>query len=214
MSQRKIESLSAFIDGDDDGNFLEELRNDAELINKWQRYHIIRDGLKNELPVELNLDLSDKIAEALENEPTIMAPKPSRFRGWFGKVANDKGPIGKGLSPALQQTGHFAIAASVAVAVILGYQQFNQPVAVQPFSGAPTIPVTGIQGGLSPVSFEQTRTLPRTDVAEQRRRLNAYLNDHNQQVRRKSNVDTSIGSATEQTPKSKKNQDSQDPESK
>lgn len=204
MTQRKIESLSSYIDGDhQDETFLEELRNDAELISKWHSYHIIRDGLRKELPTELNLDLSDKIAQAIDNEPTLMAPKPSLIKGWFGKGI--KGAV----TPALQQTGQFAIAASVAVAVILGYQQYNQPVADQPFNVAPTIPVNGIQGGLSPVSLEQTRTLPRADVAEQRRRLNAYLNDHNQQMRRKSNVDTNIGVAGQQQDTS---QDKQNPE--
>ncbi|UAA40070.1 transcriptional regulator [Paraneptunicella aestuarii] len=184
MTQRKIESLSAYIDGDhQDGKFLEELRSDPELISKWHRYHIIKDGLKNELPTELHLDLSDSIAKAIEKEPVIMAPKPSLLKSFFGK--GSKGSV----TPLVQQTGQFAIAATVAVAVILGYQQYNTPVAEQPFSATPVIPVSGIQGGLSPVSLEQTRSLPGNDVMEQRRRLNAYLNDHNQQVRRKSNVE-------------------------
>lgn len=228
MTQRNIENLSAYMDGDNqEEGFLEELKNDAELQEKWHRYHIIRDGLKQELPTELNLDLSDKIAQALENEPTIMAPvapkeeqksesvtepaKVSWLATWFGKASNDE--QGK-VKPMAQQTGQFAIAASVAIAVILGYQQFNQPVAEQPFNAAPTIPVTGIQGGLSPVSLEQTRTVPRTDVVEQRRRLNAYMNDHTQQVRHKSNVESNDSSTSGQSAKENAEQDSQSPENK
>jgi len=224
MTQRNIENLSAYMDGDNqEEGFLEELKNDAELQEKWHRYHIIRDGLKQELPTELNLDLSDKIAQALENEPTIMAPvtpkaepkpepaKVSKLAAWFGKASNDEK---SNVKPMVQQTGQFAIAASVAIAVILGYQQFNQPVAEQPFNAAPTIPVTGIQGGLSPVSLEQTRSVPRTDVVEQRRRLNAYMNDHTQQVRHKSNVESNDHSTSGQSVKKDAEQDSQIPESK
>jgi sigma-E factor negative regulatory protein RseA len=74
-----------------------------------------------------------------------------------------------------------AIAASVAVAMIIGVQQVNQADVNQPFNAAPPIP--GIQGGLSPVSFEQTRSIPNSDAVEQKRRINAYLTDHKQQLR-------------------------------
>jgi sigma-E factor negative regulatory protein RseA len=76
-----------------------------------------------------------------------------------------------------------AIAASVAVAMIIGVQQVNQSEVNQPFNAAPPIP--GIQGGLSPVSFDQTRSIPNSDAVQQKRRINAYLTDHNQQLRLK-----------------------------
>jgi sigma-E factor negative regulatory protein RseA len=74
-----------------------------------------------------------------------------------------------------------AIAASVAVAMIIGVQQFNQADVNQPFNAAPPIP--GIQGGLSPVSFDQTRAVSNTDAIQQKRRINAFMTDHNQQLR-------------------------------
>ena len=50
-------------------------------------------------------------------------------------------------------------------------------------------------GGLSPVSFDQTRSIPNSDVVQQKRRINAYLTDHKQQLRFKtiqlSNTNTS-----------------------
>lgn len=223
MTERNIESLSAYIDGDlQDEKFLDTLCNDSELQEKWHRYHIIKDGLKQESPAVLHFDISAQVAQALENEPALSArdsvavssaepgvqspavqtetSSPAGKRslsvgGWLTrklagkKASNDS--AGK-FSPVFQQTGQFAVAASVAVAVILGVQQYNQPAEEQPFNAAPTIPVTGIQGGLSPVSLEQTRALPRADVSVQRQRLNAYLNDHNQQVRRKGTADSSF----------------------
>ena len=230
MTQRKIESLSAYMDGDNqDEAFLEEIKNDVELQEKWHRYHIIRDGLKQELPVELNLDLSDKIAKALADEPVLSVTNPSlnpaepnvselmpsrtvasKLRKWLGvKASNDSH---EKVRPVAHQTGQFAIAASVAIAVILGYQQYNQPVAEQPFNAAPTIPVTGIQGGLSPVSLEQTRTVPRADVVEKRRRLNAYLHDHTQQVRRKNNVESNDSSTSGQPAEEGAEHDPQNPD--
>ena len=87
-------------------------------------------------------------------------------------------------SPAAQ-SGQFAVAASVALAVILGVQHLNQPAPSEPFTTAPT---AGPQGGLAPVSLEQTRTLPRNDMNEvlaKKRKINALIADHEQQVKLK-----------------------------
>ena len=52
-----------------------------------------------------------------------------------------------------------------------------------------------MQRRLSPVSFDQTRSIPNSDVVQQKRRINAYLTDHKQQLRFKtiqlSNTNTS-----------------------
>ncbi|MFQ3235422.1 MAG: sigma-E factor negative regulatory protein RseA [Paraglaciecola sp.] len=171
MSQ-KIENLSAWIDGEfQQHQLIDKLKSDELLAQKWQRYHLIRDGLRKELPPQINFDIAANVAAALEFEPSILAPKKSwRDLPLIGNVV-----------PFAKQGGQMAVAASVAVAMIIGVQQFNQPELEQPFNSAP--PILGIQGGLSPVSLEQTRTLPRTDVSEQRRVINAYLNDHKQQLR-------------------------------
>lgn len=180
MTQSKFENLSAFVDGEQsEQKLVDELCNDAQLSAKWQRYHIARDCLRNELPDELQLDIAANVAKALENEPAIVAPvadkkEESTTKPFFGQVI-----------PMFRQGGQFAVAASVAIAVILGYQQFNQPEVDAPFNAAPTIAVSGIQGGLSPVSLEQTRALPASNVAEQKRKMNAMLIDHQQQVRMK-----------------------------
>lgn len=171
MSQ-KIENLSAWVDGElQSHQLIDELKTDELLAQKWQRYHLIRDGLRQELPDQINFDIAANVAAALQSEPSILAPKKSwRDLPLIGSVV-----------PFAKQGGQMAIAASVAVAMIIGVQQFNQPELDQPFNSAPSI--LGIQGGLSPVSLEQTRTLPRTDASEQRRVINAYLNDHKQQLR-------------------------------
>lgn len=177
MSQ-KYENLSALMDGEhqhEDG--LDAVINDADAMEAWQRYHLIRDGLRKELPEQLNFDISASVAKALEDEPAILAPKPRKLQDL---------PVIGNVIPLARQAGQFAIAASVAAVMIFGVQQMNQPDPEQPFSVAPT---GVIQGGLAPVSLEQTRALPRNDMAEQRRRINAYLTDHQQQMRLKADAE-------------------------
>lgn len=170
---QKHENLSAFIDGESqDEHLVKALQSDSDMAAKWQRYHLIRQGLRKELPQYADFDISAQVAEALQQEPAILAPK----RGWRDM------PVVASVLPMARSGGQLAIAASVAVAMVLGVQKLNQE-DQQIFNPAPaTIP--GIQGGLSPVSLEQTQTT-RTDIMEQRRRINAYLTDHRQQVRLK-----------------------------
>ncbi|MCF2946546.1 transcriptional regulator [Paraglaciecola aquimarina] len=172
MSQ-KFENLSALIDGEQlsSDDVIEAVKGDADLMQKWKSYHLIRDGLRKELPTELNFDIAANVAQALENEPAILAPKKT----WREL------PLVSSVIPFAKQGGQMAVAASVAVAMILGVQQMNQTDVEQPFNAAP--PILGIKGGLSPVSFEQTRTAPKTDAIEQKRRIQAYLIDHKEQMR-------------------------------
>ncbi len=173
MSQ-KFEDLSALIDGEVSSSHdaISAVKGDTELMQKWNNYHLIRDGLRKELPPTLNFDIAANVAKALENEPVILSPK---------KTWRDL-PVVASVVPFAKQGGQMAIAASVAVAMILGVQQMNQTEVEQPFNAAP--PILGIQGGLSPVSFEQARSVPqKTDTAEQKRRVQAFLIDHKQQMR-------------------------------
>ena len=169
---QKQENLSAFVDGEvQDDNMVSLLVNDAEMADKWQRYHLIRQGLRRELPSDASFDISALVASALESEPAILAPK---------KTWRDI-PVLSNVIPLVRSGGQLAIAASVAVAMVIGVQKLNQE-DQQIFNPAPSV-VPGIQGGLSPVSLEQTRAIPRSGAREQQqRRINAYLNDHRSQV--------------------------------
>ena len=187
MSQ-KLENLSALVDGEyiasssSSIHVLDAVKNDADLQLKWKSYHLIRDGLRQELPVNINFDIADMVAKALESEPALLAPK----RTWRDL------PLVGNVVPFVKQGGQMTIAASVAVAMIIGVQQFNQADLDQPFNAAPHIP--GIQGGLSPVSFDQSPAIPNSDGVEQRRRINAYMTDHKQQLRFKTIQLTNDGS--------------------
>lgn len=177
MTQQQ-EQMSAFMDGETDSSeVLDAIKNDAELQGRWQRYHVIRSGLRKEATVAPQLDITSQVAAALENEPTIMAPKRSGWRKVFSG----------GVAPFARQSGQLAVAASVAIAVILGVQQLNQPEQVSSPAGSAT-PLIGTPGGLAPVSLEQSRPVTRSDMAsmmEKKRKINALIADHEQQIRLK-----------------------------
>lgn len=182
------EQLSALMDGDlSEIEVLNELGTDPALQDTWARYHLIGDAMRGDLPVNLQLDLSDSIMLALEDEPAILAPKPAQ------PAAPQVQPAGK-VIPFVrrfgQQVGQYAIAASVAAAVIFGVQQY------QGKDGVPTSPVLNtipVGGSAAPVSVHYPQDGSRTGVRqqglseqqmqEQRERINAFLRDHQLQQR-------------------------------
>lgn len=174
--KQSYENLSAFMDGESQsGNIVDELKSDAELQAAWRRYHVIRSAMRKETGGVPEFDISASVAAALEHEPTVMAPK--------SKISSL--PIVRNVIPFTKQIGQFAVAASVAAVAILGVQQLNQPTPSEPFS---TFTTPGPLGGLSPVSLEQTRALPRDDMEQmldKKRKINALIADHQQQIRLK-----------------------------
>lgn len=188
MTQQQ-EKLSAFMDGEIEGNdIIDAIKHDEALQAKWQRYHVIRGTMRKEANVAPQLDITASVAAALADEPAIVAPKPSRWRSI---------PALGSVIPFAKQSGQFAVAASVALAVIIGVQQFNQPVPTEPFE---TFSTARPQGGLAPVSLEQTRALPRNDmneVLETKRKINALIADHEQQIRLKQDEEASSESNTD-----------------
>ncbi|MGB6190056.1 MAG: RseA family anti-sigma factor [Aeromonas molluscorum] len=180
------QQISALMDGDlSDVQELDFLAMDAESCDTWSRYHLIGDAMRGDLPLNLQLDLSDKIALALDDEPTILAPIAAP-----AQPVRQPGRVIPFLRRAGQQFGQYAIAASVAAAVIFGVQQYQgQDPAMQTNPVLNTIPVGG---SASPVSVhyaqdgERTsrqQTLNEQQMNEQRARINAFLRDHQLQQR-------------------------------
>ena len=99
MTQQQ-EKVSAFMDGEiDSDEILDALKSDPELQAQWQRYHVIRSGLRKEASVAPQLDITSQVAAALDNEPTVMAPKRSGWRKVFsGSV-----------TPFARQSGQLAV---------------------------------------------------------------------------------------------------------
>lgn len=187
------EQISALMDGDlSDAEVLNELEMDSDLQDTWGRYHLIGDAMRGDLPVNLQLDLSDSIMAALEDEPTILAPKPVEtapvLQPAVAPVKTDSNVVTL-FRRVGQQLGQYAIAASVAAAVIFGVQQY------QGQDGVPANPVLNtipIGGSAAPVSVHypqqdgaraRQQGLTEQQMQEQRERINAFLRDHQLQQR-------------------------------
>ena len=121
------ESLSALMDNQASELELQRLLKatgeDAELKAAWSRYHLARAVMKKEAVQPAPVDFATRISAALEAEAahtiqpasvtSVMGTKTAAavasFNDWWANL------------------GRVAVAASVAAAVIIGVQQFQQP---------------------------------------------------------------------------------------
>ena len=178
------ERISALVDGDAEAaNWLKAVVQDGEQQQVWSRYHLIGDAMRNELPKQLDTDLASRIAAALADEPTVLAPvaKATTSR-WQPAVVR-----------VLRGAGQFAMAASVAAVTILGVQHYNanslatgtHPTVLN------TVPVGGVAAPVS-INFQNPRQLTehtaqpasnRVQQQAERERMAVFLRDHQLQQR-------------------------------
>ena len=113
------ERLSALVDGElngaEYGQALDAINLSPELRQRWMRYHTASDALKNSLPAALlKPDFSSRVMQAIDAEPTILAPRN----------------ITRKINPLVKQFAGLAIAASVTAVAVLGVQTWRlEPVA-------------------------------------------------------------------------------------
>ncbi|MGI2257797.1 sigma-E factor negative regulatory protein [Shewanella sp. GXUN23E] len=182
MDKSGQEWVSAAVDGEVDGQAIADLTADTESHEKWRNYHLIGDAMRGELPQTINLDLSARIALALDDEPAIVAPRVT-----VSQVASDEQPKGK-VIPLFKQFGQYAIAASVALVAVVGVQNYQQAGTEQePLSVLSTRPLVGSASPVSlqtgPVQQVTSQGMSNDQMYEQRRRLNTYIQDHMLQQR-------------------------------
>ncbi len=186
--QSDNEKLSALVDGEVvDKGLLSALSTDKECSDAWASYHLIGDVMRGEAPASKEWDIAGNVALALEQEPAhqltssdnvveLMAsqPKPTQAR--------------RTLPSWLTQLSQVALTACVSLAVIVGVQQYNgvdgTGSAIEQLPVLNTVPFAG---SAEPVSL--TRNSVRhtsqneTQLMEQRRRVNAMLQDYELQLR-------------------------------
>lgn len=181
------EQLSALMDGESvDNQLLAELSQDASLQKNWESYHLIRDTLRGDVPQQLNFDISARVMAAIEQEPAQRIthliveeqPKPAEAAAmpFWGRVR-----------PWAAQITQVGLAACVSLAVIVGVQQYNKP-AVQQSADTPAFNTLPIMGQASPVSLgvptdNAISGSANQQVQDQRRRVNALLQDYELQRR-------------------------------
>lgn len=176
MSESKFETVSSLVDNyQTSDEVFDELIKDNHMSETWQRYHLIGDVLREELAESIALDLSANIANAIAEEPTILAPvaKPSVAAVVKAKVIQFAKPFGQ-----------VAIAASAAGLMVIGVQQ--NVADNESFVPNPVIQTNPLGGVASPVSLnyqQNDRLSQKQALVEQQRRFQALLQDHQQQIK-------------------------------
>lgn len=185
MSESKFETISSLVDNyratdHESEQAIDDILKDEHLSTTWQHYHLIGDVIRDEIPSTLQLDLSAQIADALQDEPTILAP--NRVEGRSTNTFKAK------VVQLFKPLGQLAIAASAAGLMIIGVQQnvADNNEIITPNQIVQTKPLAGFA---NPVSFNyQQPVKPQKQVAleqriEQQRRFQALLSDHQQQIK-------------------------------
>jgi len=168
MSKESLEHLSGLMDGElsrEAGSFLtRRLFSDEAICEKWERYHLIRDCIRQPGSKQLVTGLSIKLSKALDAEgaPTSTA---SWARAWLKPISG------------------LAIAASVAVVAIM----VTAPQAGRsPGEGDTAIASPANQPFVSPNTVGSPVSQAASFGSSQQgnsNRLNAYLLRHNQMAR-------------------------------
>jgi sigma-E factor negative regulatory protein RseA len=186
------EQLSALMDGETlDSELLNNISGDERLQETWQSYHLIRDTMRGDTSKDiLNIDISAGVMAAIANEPVRRAapaieesqPAPHQWQ---------RMPFWKKMRPWASHITQIGVAACVSLAVIVGVQQYNSPEASgdgQPES--PAFNTLPMMGKASPVSLGvpsgnevSNQGGQQQQLQEQRRRINAMLQDYELQRR-------------------------------
>jgi sigma-E factor negative regulatory protein RseA len=151
------EKLSALVDNElndlDERRIMSALEQDAELRNTWERYHLARSALRQDVDSVLSPEITKRVAERIEMEPANVA--------FFQR------------QKIYRLIGTLAIAASVAAIAIAGVQFLNRPDSVPVTTLAVNQPESEkiIRAGTT----RWDRKEPETESA-----LNHFLVEHNE----------------------------------
>jgi len=164
MDKHQSERLSAVSDGEAiyDDVMSKLIASNSEYREQWSRIHLVRDVMQGHKVSPKAHGLSLRVSQALENEPTVLAPK-KRFNS----------------QQLMKQAGGFAIAATIAVTAVLTVQQHslspnNEPVTVA------SIPLATNQGAANNIHTVASKgVMPRVSMAVERK-LSNYIVNHNE----------------------------------
>lgn len=198
MQDINSETLSQLMDGEwddlDAANGIRSISEDKQLRNTWARYHMVRDAMRNE-----SVAVDDSFAASIS---AIVADEPT-----YSNVAsiNDGQPVAgvdssqaedKTTSPWLTRAGGFAIAASVALATVVGLNAWRgAPESDDALLVADTQSVpSGLDGNVTTISNVQGVVSPQVSLVgnqgtywvrsepgrstESEKRLNMFLSQH------------------------------------
>ncbi len=153
------EKLSALVDNElddlDERRVMAALEKDTDLRRTWERYHLLRSALHQELDAFVPPDMAERVAAQISMEPV----NTGSFRRQ--KMA--------------RYAGTLAIAASVATIAIASVQWFNRPASapVTSLASVQPAPENIIRAGTTRWDMKQKE--PEAENA-----LNAFLVEHNE----------------------------------
>ncbi|MBY6197004.1 sigma-E factor negative regulatory protein [Vibrio hangzhouensis] len=196
------QKLSAFMDGNlIDDALIEALENDQESKDTWHNYHLIGDVMRGDEPQSLDWNIAESVAAALESEPAHSRVSDSNVAPIESQPTPQQAK--RQLPAWLTQFGQVAVAACVSLAVILGVQQYSGQDPTQPEAEQlPVLQTIPFAGSAEPVSLTRdsvakANTNESVNVQEQRRRINALLQDYELQLRLNSEDSASHSTDTE-----------------
>ena len=181
------EKLSALMDGETlDTELLKELAHDPEMQN-WESYHLIRDSMRGDTADVLHFDISARVMAAIQDEPVRQTaplipeaqPAPHQWQ---------KMPFWKKCVRGPRSFTQMGVAACVSLAVIVGVQHYNGQSETSQQPETPVFNTLPMMGKASPVSTGVPSDATASggqqqQVQEQRRRINAMLQDYELQRR-------------------------------
>ncbi|MEZ8101990.1 RseA family anti-sigma factor [Vibrio bivalvicida] len=182
------EKLSALMDGElVDKSLITELEKDQDSLQIWQSYHLIGDVMRGEAPEQPEWNIAESVALALESEPAHS--KVTQLEEHRSVESQPTPSQARRQLPAwLTQFGQVAMAACVSLAVILGVQQYGgTDAATAPETETlPVLQTIPFSGSAEPVSLTRSsveQPANEVNIQEQRRRINAMLQDYELQLR-------------------------------
>ena len=194
------ERISAFMDnqGLDSDTF--ELLSDKKNAKKWKAYHLIGDVMRGDIPQQKEWDIVDRVAMALESEQVYQIDsKDSITDSITNDVVTEFIPQQPTVKEAkrtlprwLTQFGQVAVGACFSLAIIVGVQQYNMSEKIAMTDGSNDVQVLDtvpFSGSAEPVSLtadsflSKSATPSESNVMEQRKRINAMLQDYELQLR-------------------------------
>ncbi|MBL0710546.1 MAG: transcriptional regulator [Colwellia sp.] len=203
MSENKFETISSLVDNhrvaeQSSEQIIDEILKDEHLSTAWQQYHLIGDVIRDDIsPTLLSLDLSAQIAEAIADEPSILAPKPLSHADNkistlnSGLTARLKNTLKSKVTQLIKPVGQLAIAASAAGLMIVSVQQ-NTADTHEIITPSQVVQTKPLAGFANPVSFnfqqniqlqpDQKALIDQRRIVQQRR-FQVLLSDHQQQIK-------------------------------
>ena len=167
MTEKSLEHLSSLMDGElsrESGLFItRRLSSDENMCDKWERYHLIRDCIRQPGSKQIVTRLSVDLNASIEAED-LPITSSWRAKRWLKPVS--------GLAIAAS-VAMVAIVATAPQPVIQGGEETAQETKAQPFVSPNSLPLTP---GSQAASFAPAQQ-------NQSNRLNAYLLRHNQMAR-------------------------------